>query len=58
MNRLKRALAARYGYTIKGEGYDRKHYALTFTAALSWAGCYKSATITRRGQFIASKTTR
>jgi len=49
--------ARRIGYTVQGHGYAKQHYTLTLRAALSWAACYPAATVTRRGQFVASKTT-
>ena len=49
--------ARRIGYTVQGHGYAKQHYTLTLRAALSWAACYSAATVTRRGQFVASKTT-
>ena len=49
--------ARRIGYTVQGHGYNKQHHTLTLRAALSWAACYPAATVTRRGQFIASKTT-
>ena len=54
---IRTAIARRWGYTVTGHGYARSHYTLTMAAALSWASCYPAATITRRGQFIATKTT-
>ena len=54
-----RTIAARaFGYTVQGHGYDKQHHTLTLRAALSWAACYPVATITKRGQFIATKTTK
>jgi len=54
---IRHAIAQRIGYTIQGHGHTRKHHTLTLRAALSWASCYSAATITRKGQFIAAKTT-
>ena len=45
------------GYTVTGHGYAKQHHTLTLRAALQWAACYPAATITRHGQFVASKTT-
>ncbi len=55
--KLKTAAARVIGYTVTGHGYDKQHHALTLREALQWAACYPAATVTRRGQFIASKTT-
>ena len=49
--------ARRIGYTVTGHGFTKQHHTLTMRAALSWAACYPAATITRNGQFVASKTT-
>ena len=54
---IRQAAANRWGYTIQGHGYKRTHHTLTLRAALARAACYPEATITRRGQFIATKTT-
>ena len=54
---IRHAIAQRIGYTIQGHGHKRQHHTLTLSAALSWAACYSAATITRKGQFVASKTT-
>ena len=54
-----RTIAARLiGYTVQGQGFDKRHHTLTLKAALSWAACYDSATVTKRGQFIASRGTK
>ena len=57
-DKIRHAIARRIGYTVQGHGYNKKHHTLTLRAALQWAACYPAATVTRRGQFIASKTTR
>lgn len=54
---IRAAIAKRWGYTVTGHGYTRQHHTITLAAALAWAACYPAATITRRGQFIATKTT-
>ena len=56
-DQIRHAIARRWGYTVTGHGYSRHHHTLTLAAALAWAACYPEATITRRGQFIATKTT-
>lgn len=51
-----RTLAARaFGYQTQGHGFTKVHHSLTLDAALAWAACYPAATITKRGQFIASR---
>lgn len=45
------------GYQTQGHGFDKVHHSLTLKNALEWAACYDRATVTRRGQFIATKTT-
>jgi hypothetical protein len=54
---IRHAIAKQWGYTIQGHGHTRQHFTLTLSAALDWAACYQAATITRRGQFVALKTT-
>jgi hypothetical protein len=54
---IRHAIAKRWGYTVQGHGHNRQHHTLTLSAALSWAACYQAATITRKGQFVALKTT-
>ena len=54
-----RTIAARLiGYQTKGHGFDKVHHSLTLKNALNWAHCYDRATVTRRGRFIASTTTK
>lgn len=57
-DRIRRAAARVIGYTVTGAGFTARHHTLTLRAALEWAACYPAATITRRGQFIASKKTK
>lgn len=53
-----RTIAARLiGYQTQGHGFTKVHHSLTLKNALKWAACYDRATVTRRGQFIATKTT-
>jgi hypothetical protein len=53
-----RTLAARLiGYQTQGQGFAKIHHSLTLKTALEWAHCYDRATVTRRGQFVASTTT-
>ncbi len=53
-----RTIAARLiGYQTQGHGFTKVHHSLTLKNALSWAHCYDRATVTRRGQFVASTTT-
>jgi hypothetical protein len=54
---IRTAVARLIGYTVQGHGFNKQHHTLTRSAALSWAACYPAATITRAGQFIATKTT-
>lgn len=56
-DKIRRAIARRWGYTTTGQGFKRQHYSLTLRNALEWAACYPAATVTRRGKFVASKTT-
>ena len=57
-DKLRAEAARRIGYTVQGHGHTKQHHTLTLRAALQWAACYPAATVTRKGQFIASKTTR
>lgn len=54
---IRHAIARRIGYEVKPHGFAKVHHTLTLTAALEWAHTYRAATITKRGQFIASTTT-
>lgn len=54
-----RTIAARLiGYQTQGHGFTKVHHSLTLKNALEWAACYDRATVTRRGQFVASISTR
>lgn len=57
-DKLRRAAARLAGYTVTGAGFNARHHTLTLRAALEWAACYPAATVTRAGQFVASKTTK
>ena len=57
-DKLRAATARAIGYTVQGHGFTRTHHTLTLRAALQWAACYPAATVTRKGQFIAHKTTK
>lgn len=57
-NKIRAAAARRWGYQVRGAGFDKTHYTLTFSAALEWAACYPQATIYRNRRFVASKTTK
>ena len=53
-----RTIAARLiGYQTQGHGFTPVHHSLTLKNALEWAHCYDRATVTKRGQFVASTTT-
>jgi len=53
-----RTIAARLiGYQTQGQGFTKVHHSLTLKNALEWAHCYDRATVTKRGQFVASTTT-
>ena len=45
-----------FGFCVNGEGFAKKHYTFTRSEALTWVACYDNATITQRGNFVASKT--
>lgn len=45
-----------FGFCVNGEGFTKRHYTFTRNEALQWVACYDNATITRRGNFVASKT--
>ena len=45
-----------FGFCVNGEGFTKKHYTFTRSEALTWVACYDNATITQRGNFVASKT--
>ena len=54
---IRHAIATRIGYTVKPQGFAKTHHTLTLVSALEWAHQYRRATITKRGQFIATTTT-
>lgn len=56
-DKTRQTIARLFGYHVTGHGYNKTHHTLTLRAALQWAACYPSATITRAGRFVASKTT-
>lgn len=56
-DKIRHAIAARIGYQVKPQGFAKVHHTLTLVSALEWAHQYRRATITRKGQFIASTTT-
>ena len=56
-DQIREAAARLIGYETTGHGFTKTHHTLTRRAALSWASCYPAATITKRGQFVARKTT-
>ena len=48
--------APRFGYTIVGIGYRKRHYTLSYNEALAWVACYDDgALIVRKGIIIAHK---
>ena len=57
IRKLHAALARAIGYKTQPAGFDRAHYTLTRLDALQWAHCYRAATVTRWGRFVASTTT-
>ena len=53
---MKNYILSRIGYTIIGRGYAKRHYAMTFTEALSWAACYDDgATVYANGYAVAQR---
>lgn len=57
MKTIKATAARLIGYATHGHGFNKTHYSLTRSEALTWAHCYPAATVTRFGRFIASTTT-
>lgn len=57
-DQIRHAIARAIGYQTKGHGFDKVHHSLTLKKALHWASCYDRATVTKRGQFVASTNTR
>lgn len=55
---IRNLIARLIGYQTQGQGFDKIHYSLTLKNALQWAHCYDKATVTRKGRFIASTTTK
>jgi hypothetical protein len=56
-DKIRHAIASRIGYEVRPHGFAKTHHTITKRAALEWAHCYRRATITKRGQFIANTTT-
>lgn len=53
---LTRLFTARYGFTIIGHGYTKRHYTMRYAEATDWAACYADgAVIYRKGLPVASK---
>ena len=44
-----------FGFCVIGQGFAKRHYTFSFKEATQWAACYDNATITQRGNFVASK---
>ena len=44
-----------FGFMTIGQGFAKRHYTFTFSEAVTWAACYDTATVYRRGNFVASK---
>jgi hypothetical protein len=44
-----------FGFCVNGDGFEKRHYTFTRSEALQWVACYDNATITQRGNFVASK---
>ena len=44
-----------FGFMTIGDGFAKRHYTFTRSEALQWAACYDSATVYRRGNFVAWK---
>ena len=44
-----------FGFCVFGQGFAKRHYTFSFKEATQWAACYDNATITQRGNFVASK---
>lgn len=54
---IRTAAARIFGYQTQGHGFTKVHHSMTLKTALEWAACYDRATVTRRKQFVAAKTT-
>lgn len=53
---MKNYILSRIGYTIIGNGYAKRHYAITFNEALAWAACYDDgATVYASGYAVAQR---
>ena len=44
-----------FGFMTIGQGFTKRHYTFTRSEALQWAACYDTATVYRRGNFVALK---
>lgn len=53
---LHRLAAKAIGFTIIGNGYGKRHYAIRYSEAVAWAACYDDgASIYKGGVLVASK---
>jgi hypothetical protein len=52
------ALKKAFGFCVIGQGFTKRHYTFTFSEAVEWAACYDVATVYKRGNFVALKTTK
>ena len=53
---LHRLACKAFGFVIIGNGYSKRHYALRYSEAASWAACYgEGANIYKRGIWVAAK---
>ena len=46
-----------FGFYTIGQGFKKRHYTFTYGEAVEWAACYDVATVYKRGNFVALKTT-
>lgn len=53
---LYRIACKAFGFVIIGNGYNKRHYTLSFKEATQWASCYsEGANVYKRGIWVASK---
>lgn len=54
-NKIKNTIAKRFGFTVVGLGYNKRHYCMSFSEALEWACCYDDGAIIVKGGIIIAQ---
>ena len=54
-NEIALLLKKTFGFCVIGDGFKKRHYTFTYSEAVEWASCYDTATVYKRGNFVAWK---